>query len=153
MLVPFWSEVRYTRLGEKPWSNRRTWVSMLKYAGLVLSAALVVLTALHIPGVKRIPLPHKEPEAEPLLGDLRGPDISISQIPENFKTVGIVFFGRRSRVEILDCYLKVGNNEVQTLCMGNKLRISFSAISKRMVGYLTRSCSSSRPPMAMTSHT
>ena len=135
MLLPSFSEVRYTPLGEKPsWSNRRRWVSVLKYAGIVLSAALVVLAALHISGIKRITLPHRDPEPSPpapsepepapsepdasppapskpdvpMLGNLRGPDnIIIPQIPKNFKTVGMVFFGRKSKVEILDCYLKV----------------------------------------------
>ena len=37
----------------------------------------------------------------------RAPTKPIPVIPENFHTVGLVFYGRRSRVEILDCYLKV----------------------------------------------
>jgi len=166
MLLPLFSNVRYTPLTEKPWSNRRTWVSVLKYAGLVLSAALLVLVALHVSGIKRMtfttdfngdttlpddydsavaekldspsspaaeqlepPSPPAVPELdslsppaaekldppppppaadESLLGEVRGPDtIVIPQIPKNFKTVGLVFYGRKSRVEILDCYLKV----------------------------------------------
>ncbi len=154
MLLPSFSDVRYTPLTEKPWSNRRTWVGVLKYAGIVLSATLLVLAALHVSGIKRMtfsnyngdntlpddydsaaaekldsssppatpeldtlspPAPNKldppppPPAAdEPLLGEVRGPDtIVIPHIPQNFKTVGLVFFGRKSRVEILDCYLKV----------------------------------------------
>ena len=165
MLLPSFSDVRYTPLTEKPWSNRRTWVGVLKYAGIVLSATLLVLAALHVSGIKRmtfsnyngdntlpddydstaaekldsssppatpeldLPSPPATPELdtlsppaadkldppppppaadEPLLGEVRGPDtIVIPHIPQNFKTVGLVFFGRKSRVEILDCYLKV----------------------------------------------
>jgi len=149
---------------------------VLKYAGIVLSATLLVLAALHVSGIKRmtfsnyngdntlpddydstaaekldsssppatpeldlpsppatpeldLPSPPATPELdtlsppaadkldppppppaadEPLLGEVRGPDtIVIPHIPQNFKTVGLVFFGRKSRVEILDCYLKV----------------------------------------------
>jgi hypothetical protein len=165
MLLPSFSDVRYTPLTEKPWSNRRTWVGVLKYAGIVLSATLLVLAALHVSGIKRmtfsnyngditlpddydsaaaekldsssppatpeldLPSPPATPELdtlsppaadkldppppppaadEPLLGEVRGPDtIVIPHIPQNFKIVGLVFFGRKSRVEILDCYLKV----------------------------------------------
>lgn len=128
---------------EKRWSNRYTWVGVLKYAGIVLSATLLVLAALHVSGIKRMtfsnyngdntlpddydsaaaekldsPSPPATPELdppppppaadEPLLGQIRGPDtIVIPHIPQIFKTVGLVFFGRKSRVEILDCYLKV----------------------------------------------
>lgn len=52
MLLPSFSDVRYTPLNEKPWSNRRTWVGVLKYAGIVLSATLLVLAALHVSGIK-----------------------------------------------------------------------------------------------------
>jgi len=154
MLLPSFSDVRYTPLTEKPWSNRRTWVGVLKYAGIVLSATLLVLAALHVSGIKRMtfsnyngdntlpddydsaaaekldssyppatpeldtlsppaddkldPPPPPPAADEPLLGEVRGPDtIVIPHIPQNFKTVGLVFFGRKSRVEILDCYLKV----------------------------------------------
>lgn len=142
MLLPSFSDVRYTPLTEKPWSNRRTWVGVLKYAGIVLSATLLVLAALHVSGIKRMTFsdyngdntlpddsdsapaekldPSSPPTApeldappppaadEPLLGVVRGPDtIVIPQIPPKFKTVALVFFGRKSRVEILDCYLKV----------------------------------------------
>ena len=99
MLLPLFSNVRYTPLTEKPWSDRRAWASILKYAGLVLSAALLLLAAVHLSGVKRINLPHNESDpssspapGEPLLGVVRGPDIVIPQIPKDFKTVGMVFF-------------------------------------------------------------
>jgi len=142
MLLPLFSDVQYTPLTEKPWSNRRTWVGVLKYTGIVLSAALFVFVVLHVTGIKRMTFPHyngdntlpknndsaaapeldslSPPAAEkldpppppaadePLLGEVRGPDtIVIPQIPKRFKTVGMVFYGRKSRVEILDCYLKV----------------------------------------------
>lgn len=143
MLLPLFSDVRYTPVTERPWSNRRTWVGVLKYTGIFLLAALLVLAALHVSGIKRMTFPHyngdntlpdkydsaavekldppsppaapeldpppSPPAAdEPLLGEVHGPDsIVIPEIPKKSKTVGMVFYGRKSHVEILDCYLKV----------------------------------------------
>jgi hypothetical protein len=45
---------------------------------------------------------------EPLLAEARGQDtIVISETPEKIKAVGMVFYHRKSQVEILDRYLKV----------------------------------------------
>ena len=41
------------------------------------------------------------------MGLVRGPKITVPDIPSAFKTIGLIFYGRRSRVEILNCYLKV----------------------------------------------
>ena len=50
---------------------------------------------------------------EPKLSAVRGPDdIVLPQMPSKFKTVGMVFYGRKSRVEILDCYLKVEDHSL-----------------------------------------
>ena len=50
---------------------------------------------------------------EPKLSAVRGPDdIMLPQMPGKFKTVGMVFYGRKSRVEILDCYLKVEDHSL-----------------------------------------
>ncbi|KAL8681910.1 MAG: hypothetical protein Q9186_001996 [Xanthomendoza sp. 1 TL-2023] len=42
----------------------------------------------------------------PRLSHLQQPSAPIPIIPKDFRTVGLVFYGRRSRVEILNCYLK-----------------------------------------------
>jgi hypothetical protein len=73
------------------------------------SPAAPELDTLSPPAVEKLDPPPSPPAAdEPLLGEVRGPDtIVIPEIPKEFKTVGMVFYGRKSRVEILDCYLKV----------------------------------------------
>jgi hypothetical protein len=60
MLLPLSSNVRYTPLTENSRSNRRTWVGVLNYAGIILSAALFVLAALHVTGIKRMIFPHDD---------------------------------------------------------------------------------------------
>lgn len=78
---------------------------------------LLVLAGIHVSGLKQI-LPTSEPQKGPqpppppdpeegILSAARGPEILVPEIPKTFQTVGVVFYGRRSRVEILDCYLKV----------------------------------------------
>ena len=115
MLLPLWSNVRYTPLTERPWPNRQTYINILKYLGFISLATVLLLAALHVSGVKRLslpksdPIPNEEPvkEEDPLLGTNRGPDIHYPEIPKTFKTIAVVFYGRKTRVEILDCYLKV----------------------------------------------
>ena len=115
MLLPLWSKVRYTPLTEKPWPNRPTYLNILKYLGFISLVTVLLLGILHVTGVKRLPLPSKAPETnedpkeadDPLLGTSRGPDIHVPDIPETFETIAVVFYGRKSRTEILDCYLKV----------------------------------------------
>ena len=115
MLLPRWSNVQYSPLGEKPWSNRQTYINVLKYLGFISLATVLLLGVLHVSGVKRLPLPESGPvtnddpekEEDPLLGVNRGPEIHFPEIPKTFETIAVVFYGRKSRVEILDCYLKV----------------------------------------------
>ncbi len=45
---------------------------------------------------------------KPTLGPLR--EIVVPDIPETFQVKALVFYGRRSRVSILDCYLRVSKN-------------------------------------------
>ncbi|KAL8766846.1 MAG: hypothetical protein Q9209_006504 [Squamulea sp. 1 TL-2023] len=59
-------------------------------AAIAIVAAVVTVSCLYNP-----PLNH-----------LQQPSGPIPAIPEQFRTVGLVFYGRRSRVEILNCYLK-----------------------------------------------
>ena len=88
---------------------------------------LLLVLVVYFSGVNRIlPIPESEepppPPPEPeegMLGFARGPRIVVPEIPEEFQTVGVVFYGRRSRVEILDCYLKVvrcGWNPIKLRC-------------------------------------
>lgn len=72
------------------------------------SAAALGLKPLSPPAVEKLnPSPPLAAD-EPLLGEARGQDtIVISETPEKLKAVGMVFYDRKSRVEILDCYLKV----------------------------------------------
>lgn len=115
-MSPLFQKVRYTPLGEKPWARRSRYVRVLTYAGIGTFVIMLLIIGLHFFGVQKIlPIPedggnHPPPPPEPeegLLGVARGPEIVIPEIPKSFQTVGVVFYGRRSRVEILDCYLKV----------------------------------------------
>jgi hypothetical protein len=86
------------------------------------SAAAPALDSLSPPAAEKLDPPPPPAADEPLLGAVRGPDtIVIPQIPKRFKTVGMVFYGRKSRVEILDCYLKVEDTEIELCGVGEKL--------------------------------
>ena len=108
-------KVRYTPLGEKSWRRRLSCEYLLKCAAVAFLIVLLLVLVVYFSGVNQIlPIPESEepppPPPEPeegMLGFARGPRIVVPEIPEEFQTVGVVFFGRRSRVEILDCYLKV----------------------------------------------
>ena len=72
------------------------------------SAAVSGIDSLSSPAAEKLDPPPPPTANEPLLGEVRGPDtIVIPHIPQRFKIVGMVFYGRKDRVEILDCYLKV----------------------------------------------
>lgn len=94
------SLVRYTKLPDVTLgdhaSPRRS--RPLKYAALVLAILALSL----VTWLLYIPKP-KYPR------ELSGP---IPTISKDFRTVALVFYGRRSRVEILDCYLKVGHTTI-----------------------------------------
>ena len=115
MSLPLWSRVQYTPLTEKPWPNRQTYLNILKYLGFVSLATVLLLGILQVTRVKRLPLLSEAPATsddpreadDPLLGTNRGPDIHVPEIPETFETIAVVFYGRKTRTEILDCYLKV----------------------------------------------
>lgn len=88
-----YSKIPYTKLVER--SPRRRECRLLSSKVYAITAVILslVLTILLLHESK---LQHPQEVAKP-----------IPAIPENFRTVGLVFYGRRSRVEILDCYLKV----------------------------------------------
>ncbi|CAF9934625.1 MAG: hypothetical protein HETSPECPRED_009296 [Heterodermia speciosa] len=113
-MLPLFHKVRYTPLGERSLCRRPRGVLLLKYAALAFLTLLLLVLVVYFSGVNRIlsapereepPPPPPEPE-EGMLGFARGPRILVPEIPKEFQTVGVVFYGRRSRVEILDCYLK-----------------------------------------------
>ena len=115
MMLPLFHKIRYTPLGENPWRRRPRYVFLLKCGAVAFSVVLLLVLTVYFSGVNRIlPMPGKEepppPPPEPeegMLGFARGPRIAVPEIPKEFQTIGVVFYGRRSRVEILDCYLKV----------------------------------------------
>ena len=89
---------------------------MAKCLVLLVALALLGFVTLHVSSTRHIldnevldqEVPNSEgPPLPPLLGNTRGSDTVVPELPQDFKVVGLVFFGRRSRVEILDCYLKV----------------------------------------------
>ena len=96
-MLPFFRKVQYTPLIDDRWTRRPRYVTLIRYAGAALLVVLLlILVGFHFFG--------------PYSGHLiatRGPDIVLPEIPKDFQTVAVVFYGRRSRVEILDCYLKV----------------------------------------------
>ena len=87
--------VHYTSLVDNTSSRRRAFVFISRLLAFALFITAVVILSV---------LSYK-----PTLGPQRGAEISVPHIPEdfNFRTVGLVFYGRRSRVSILDCYLRV----------------------------------------------
>jgi hypothetical protein len=85
--------VHYTSLIENTSSRRRAFVFISKLLGFALFITVITVCSFLL--------------YKPTLGPHRGPEISVPHIPKDFRTVGLVFYGRRSRVSILDCYLKV----------------------------------------------
>ena len=96
-MPPFFRKIQYTPLIDDPWTRRIKYVALIRYVGTALLVILLfILVGFHFFG--------------PYSGHLvvtRGPHIVLPEISKDFQTVAVVFYGRRSRVEILDCYLKV----------------------------------------------
>ncbi|KAL9057975.1 MAG: hypothetical protein Q9206_002113 [Seirophora lacunosa] len=115
MILPLFQKVRYTPLTDNSWPRRPNYVAILKYSAIALVSVLLLLAGLQFSRTHRVllsspdeggpPPPTPEPEAG-LLSVARGPDILVPDIPQTFEVVAVVFYGRRSRVQILDCYLK-----------------------------------------------
>lgn len=132
MVLPLFQHVRYTPLTEKPWRRRSSYVILIKWLSLAtLFIAILLIVGLYFSGLRRtVPTPR-------LLGVTREPEIFIPSVPKDFQTVGVVFYGRRSSVEILDCYLRV------THCTEQSSRLTadaFSETSKKMVGSWMKYC-------------
>ncbi|KAL9043907.1 MAG: hypothetical protein Q9214_002920 [Letrouitia sp. 1 TL-2023] len=91
-ILPRYSNVVYTSLNEQPAKRRRYIFLLLKILVVLglIAIAIAFSLSLHVPRLG----PPKQLIAE------------IPTLPKEFRTVGLVFYGRRSRVEVLDCYLK-----------------------------------------------
>src|SRR5438034_4441785 len=73
---------------------------LYKYLLLVFGAGfllLVIIPIVHLARFSELKFPYS-------LNPLRKPS---EETPSEFRVIGLVFFGRRDRVSILDCYLKV----------------------------------------------
>lgn len=108
--------VHYTNLREnlRPW--RRALIVAFKLLLITSLLAVLFITTLQLYrnrlGQNSEPATLNAEPGEASLGLVRGPKIAVPEIPLSFKTVGLVFYGRRSRVEILDCYLKVRSSKL-----------------------------------------
>ncbi|KAL8910631.1 MAG: hypothetical protein Q9171_004086 [Xanthocarpia ochracea] len=79
-------------LADQPSPRQRCLKGTLKIlAAIAIIAAIITAICL----LRNRPIDH-----------LQQPVATIPVIPKHFRTVGLVFYGRRSRVEILQCYLK-----------------------------------------------
>ena len=88
-----YQNVHYTSLIENPSSRRRAFIFISRLLAFALFVTAVTIFSVVF--------------YQPTLEPHRGPDIVVPHIPKDFRTVGLVFYGRRSRVSILDCYLRV----------------------------------------------
>ena len=97
-MLSYFQEARYTLLRDDPRLRRLRYLNLLKWAcAAILVIVLSVIVTLHFLDPHRV-----------RLGATRMPDVAVSEMPtDNFQTVAVVFYGRRDRVAILDCYLKV----------------------------------------------
>ena len=109
------SNVQYTSLTGKLRPGRGALVVTSKLLTAAFFLAVVSITSLHLykvrSGRRFEPATLNAEPGEASLGLVRGPKITIPHIPSAFKTVGLIFYGRRSRVEILNCYLKVNSSK------------------------------------------
>lgn len=96
-LLPQYSNIPYTPLAPQeqhpPSRRRRLLYQLFKFLTLLFLTAAIITTACLL--------------YTPKLSPLEQLSAHIPVIPQDFPIVGLVFYGRRSRVEILDCYLKV----------------------------------------------
>ncbi|KAL8668499.1 MAG: hypothetical protein Q9168_006874 [Polycauliona sp. 1 TL-2023] len=94
-LLPRYANIPYTPLTDRqqPTPRQRFIKGTFK---ILLSIALIVAS------ITTFCLVHN---ARPL-EHLQRPLAPVPVIPKDFRTVGLVFYGRRDRVEVLDCYLK-----------------------------------------------
>ncbi len=90
-MLPQYHYPPYTILQENIVPRRRAFGVMCKILvlGFLVTIFLILGTLLY----------------KPTLGPVR--KIVVPEIPPNFQVKALVFYGRRSRVSILDCYLRV----------------------------------------------
>lgn len=125
MVLPLFQHVKYTPWTEKPWRRRPNYVLLLRCLSVALLGVILLITGIHFHDLKRT-------LSTPSLSDVAGgSEISPPEVPKDFQTVGVVFYGRRSSVEILECYLRV----IQRTQLSSRLTAdAFSETSKKMVG-------------------
>ncbi|KAL8905160.1 MAG: hypothetical protein Q9207_002819, partial [Kuettlingeria erythrocarpa] len=95
-LLPRYAHIPYTPLAAEQRPNPRQRF-FAKHVHKILAVVLLLVTAV-ITTVWLL--------RDTQLERLRQPSAPVPVIPRDFRVVGLVFYGRRSRVEILDCYLK-----------------------------------------------
>ncbi|KAI4201765.1 MAG: hypothetical protein LQ346_002076 [Caloplaca aetnensis] len=103
-LLPRYAHIPYTPLAAEQQHQQRPNPSprqrfFRKLGGYKISAVVLLAVAVIITTAVCL-------LRDPKLEHLRQPGAPVPVIPKDFRVVGLVFYGRRSRVEILDCYLK-----------------------------------------------
>ncbi len=103
-----YAHIPYTPLAaEQQRPNSRPRFFFAKHVYKTLAVVLLLLVAAVITTVCLL--------RDPQLERLRQPSAPVPAIPKEFRVVGLVFYGRRSRVEVLDCYLKVRGDAATVL--------------------------------------
>ena len=116
MKLSRYPNVNYTLLTEALRPRRRFLIVLFRLLAVTSLVGVLSVTTFYLyqirSGRRFEPATLNAKPGEASLGLVRGPKIAVPEIPLSFKTVGLIFYGRRSRVEILDCYLKVRPSEL-----------------------------------------
>ena len=115
MLLPY-HNVRYTLLQDNRASRRRIFGLVCKVLAVTTFTTIILTLGFVL--------------YKPTLGPPR--QILIPTIPQKFPVKALVFYGRRSRVSILDCYLRV-RIPIPILVMQELTQYYDSKIWSRMV--------------------
>lgn len=124
----------YNGLVDRMRTGKQSWTWPIRIAGIVGLLATVYLIILYHPQIQRAPIPytiHREPALsrpakllKPLAYDhaLEGHIEHLREIerwhpPTGMKVVGLVFYGRRRFVSVLNCYLQVGRQLQMLECI------------------------------------
>ncbi|KAI9672502.1 MAG: hypothetical protein M1817_003268 [Caeruleum heppii] len=83
---------KYAALTDTPPPRRRALHLLVRFIELLVFAALGAGLVYYFLHTRHTPLPVSK--------------VTVPPLPHSFRTVGLVFYGRRDRVSILDCYLK-----------------------------------------------
>lgn len=150
-LLPRYAHIPYTPLAAEQQHQQRPNPSprqrfFRKLGGYKISAVVLLAVAVIITTAVCL-------LRDPKLEHLRQPGAPVPVIPKDFRVVGLVFYGRRSRVEILDCYLKVRtSNQLRFPHARSRLIDGVrSKISRAMEAFWMKSSSSLARTMPTTS--